>query len=42
MTLSEYGRTVLRRLEADLDRQDPRLAWQLAGFTSLRPETEVA
>ncbi|MGP4021957.1 DUF3040 domain-containing protein [Actinomadura sp. 3N407] len=34
MGLSEYERTVLRRLDADLTRQDPRLNRQLAEFTA--------
>ncbi|TDB88964.1 DUF3040 domain-containing protein [Actinomadura sp. KC216] len=38
MGLSDYERTVLRQLGSDLDRQDPRLAWQLTEFTPLEKE----
>jgi hypothetical protein len=35
MGLSEYERAALRRIDADLCRQDPRLAWRLAAFTAI-------
>ncbi|WP_165970701.1 DUF3040 domain-containing protein [Actinomadura sp. 6K520] len=42
MGLSEYERAVLRRLDADLDRQDPWLSRRLAEFTAPAEDAGVS
>ncbi|XVQ09307.1 DUF3040 domain-containing protein [Spirillospora sp. CA-255316] len=40
MRLSKDERASLRWLDADLDRQDPRLAWQLSAFIVLEDHAQ--
>jgi hypothetical protein len=42
MRLSKDERASLRRLDADLDRQDPRLAWQLSAFIVVEDHVQVS
>lgn len=42
MSLSEHEREVLRRLDADFGRHDPRLAWRLTELTTLERDVRVS